>query len=210
MSEYRDFKICTICRSIKNYQQYSGDFEVTMLLNTLYLAVMHPLEKRINYNLKSRKMREWLDKEKIVDYCENEYKTDDVIQKIRNGLAHFNIRVKGFEGQISEIVVYARNQGIMGICKECKKCKKSETCRKVDECAKCEKGYLKAKYVTKPFDDYSDVICKFTFSVDQLEKLCNYIVSKMPPLEHSQNCKGCPYLPKEILSTNAEERKGMR
>lgn len=46
MAEYKSFNRCVVCRSKKNLEEYHGNFEVTMLLNTLYMAVMYPMEKR--------------------------------------------------------------------------------------------------------------------------------------------------------------------
>ena len=51
MSEYKDFSRCVICRSKQNLHNSTGGYEVTMLLNTLYLAVMHPIERRSRINI---------------------------------------------------------------------------------------------------------------------------------------------------------------
>ena len=48
MSMYEDFNRCIVCRSAKNLEDYHGKFEVTMLLNTLYITVMQSIENRRN------------------------------------------------------------------------------------------------------------------------------------------------------------------
>ena len=56
MSMYRDFRKCTVCRSNQLRSKYKGDLGVTMLLNSMYLAVMQQLEKIEGSGLTSKQV----------------------------------------------------------------------------------------------------------------------------------------------------------
>lgn len=64
MSEYKDFEHCIICRSYQNLKDYRGKYEVTMLLNTLYMTVMKSIENRGFLDVKTRPLADWLKKMK--------------------------------------------------------------------------------------------------------------------------------------------------
>lgn len=109
MSEYKDFEHCIICRSYQNLKDYRGKYEVTMLLNTLYMTVMKSIENRGFLDVKTRPLADWLKKNEIVNKQGNDYNCDDIIRYLRNGLAHFNLQVNGNEGQIENVRITAKN-----------------------------------------------------------------------------------------------------
>ena len=91
--EYKDFSKCVVCRSGQNLKDYRGEYEVTMLLNTLYLVVMYPIEKRNTLGIAAKTVVPNLEDYAQIDRCGNVFNKDDILRYLRNALAHFNIKV---------------------------------------------------------------------------------------------------------------------
>lgn len=175
MSEYRDFSRCIICRSRKNLEDYSGDFEVTMLLNTLYIAVMYPFEKRSDLHLKSKKIIPKLENIWHVKCFDNSFSTDDKIRYFRNALAHYSMEVA--KEPCGEKIETIRLWGINAQ----KKSRRKEQCDNPRSISK--------KYNT---GDNGHII-EYTFSVDELRKftdeVLNYMLDDVLPDDICKNCK---------------------
>lgn len=191
MSRYMDFDRCVVCRSKTNLKLYSktdGPFEVTMLLNSLYLTVMHYIEKRTRIITEEKErlsvdagLAKWLDENSIVDSGDNTFKFAQILRNLRNGLAHFNMKVFESEGHIIKIAIWSY-----------------DCCRE----SKCEGEEKEGAY--KKFCKYEgdakikNAICIFTFSVMQLntfaEMVMDTVLSEMP----DACCKDCQYHSKEI------------
>lgn len=175
MAEYKNFNRCVICRSKKNLEEYHGNFEVTMLLNTLYMAIMHPMEKRNVLHVKSKKIAQYLEGHNIVDKCENDYAPDDITRCLRNGMAHFNIEVDSSgipNEQISDIKIWAKNLG------------SKVQCTTPCESPKC----LPHKYLEK-----DGAICIFNFTVESLRSFTNFMINMVLETLEDSMCANCPY-----------------
>lgn len=109
--EYTDFSKCVVCRSGQNLKDYDGKFEVTMLLNTLYLVVMYPIEKRNTLGIGAKKIVPALEGYAKIDRCGNVFNKDDILRYLRNALAHFNIKVSSdsYHKKIECIQLWAIN-----------------------------------------------------------------------------------------------------
>lgn len=172
MSNYKDFNHCIICRSDQNFKDYKGKYEVTMLLNTLYMTVMQPVEKRRDLHVKSAPLATWLKENKIVDVHDNDYTSDDIVRYLRNGLAHFNIQVNEDGTEISTVRITANNLRKGPICKQ--PCKNP----------KCQ---------PKQFKDYKGSICTFDFSVVQLKEFAQKVINSSLENYPKMECVSCPY-----------------
>ena len=184
MSEYRNFNRCIICRAKQNLDDYSGEFEVTMLLNTLYLTVLHPIEKRANIGIKPKALSEWLHENAIVNSLENDFNHDDIVRMLRNGLAHLNIEINSAareEKNISSVLISAK-----GIRPETAKPHCAYPC---DEQKCISKGLIL---------DENNNICIFTFSVNQLNTFTKFVIDAVLSTMPDDICVGCPYLHKEV------------
>lgn len=182
MSQYYDFSRCVICRSKQNLQNYHGDFEITMLLDTLYLTIMYPFEKRGDLHVKSKKLAKYLQDNKLVDSCGNEFYPDDFVRYFRNALAHFNFKVNPdpYRKKIEGIKLWGVNAPNKAICKS--------PC----DCQKC---------VPKQYKENSDgAICVFNFTEDQLRSFVNFVIDLALEALGDDICKKCKY------RTNLKER----
>jgi hypothetical protein len=167
-----------VCRSKQNYESYKGKFEVTMLLNTLYLAVMLPIEKRSDLHIKSRPMLDWLDENNIFNKHGNEFNCDDIVRYLRNGLAHFNIKVNNDEEKnISEIVIFAKNQDDAP----------PKSCTELCDDPKCKPKQFNA--------DQDGSICTFSFTVKQLKdftfSVIDSVLKDLSSDTRGQMCNSC-------------------
>lgn len=188
MSEYKDFGRCVICRSLQNLCEYKGEFEVTMLLDTLYMTLLHCLEKRDSLHVKAREIRNFIDNNHIIkkNNAATSFNTDDYARYLRNGLAHLNVSTKSTRGKISSIKIEAKAQKAVPACDspcEQQKCIKSKTLLP------------------------DTPICEFTFSVKQLEEFTE-MVSRMALDEFSKRdecgksiCDNCKHSPKKSAMT---------
>ncbi len=183
MSKYLDFRMCVACRSYANLKSYQGNFEVTMLLNTLYMTVMQSIEKRDLLHIKSKTIESWLNDEAVrMEKYENKITSDEMVQFLRNGLAHFNILVdpEGADDDpekdsIARICIYALDQ----VPKKCKDCER----------------LVKRKWTHRKLKDNENVICSFEFTVEQLRRFVD-LVYKLQSESFSdikKMCAKCPY-----------------
>lgn len=190
MSKYLDFRMCVACRSYANLKSYQGNFEVTMLLNTLYMTVIQPIEKRDILHIKSKTIESWLYDEAVrIEKYENIITSDEMVQFLRNGLAHFNILVdpEGADNDpekdsISRICIYALDR----LPKKCKDCER----------------LVKRKWNHGKLKGNENVICSFEFTVEQLRRFVD-LVYKLQSKSFSirtdidkdikKMCAKCPY-----------------
>lgn len=190
MSKYLDFRMCVACRSYANLKSYQGNFEVTMLLNTLYMTVIQPIEKRDILHIKSKTIESWLNDEAVrIEKYENIITSDEMVQFLRNGLAHFNILVdpEGADNDpekdsISRICIYALDR----VPKKCKDCER----------------LVKRNWNHGKLKGNENVICSFEFTVEQLRRFVD-LVYKLQSKSFSirtdidedikKMCAKCPY-----------------
>lgn len=174
MSTYYDFSQCAICRSRENLKKYSGEFEVTMLLNTLYMSLMFVLEKRRMLNLKTAKVISFLKENGIADVHNNNFTNDDIARYLRNALAHFNIDVAPdpYNKRIEQIKLWGQNEPNKPRCKE--------------PCA--QPRCLPQQYIANAEGE----ICSFTFSVEQLRKFVD-LVTDAVSIDNCAFCSMCQH-----------------
>lgn len=170
MAEYYDFRLCTVCRSAYICKSYTGPYDVTMWLNTMYLAVMQNLEKTAGSGLKSTRLERMLSDMKKAGECsikrfDDSCDADSLKRYLRNGLAHFNILALTENGDISEIVIYA-----LGTNKD-----------------EQEYGTL--------FDGANtikNVICSFKFTIAGIKRVAEYVISNVLQAKTIPQCESCP------------------
>lgn len=174
MSEYKRFERCIICRTRMNLQNYKGDFEVTMLLNSLYLAVMYPIENRQRLHLvKAKIIAQYLRDHNIVCCHNNIFDSDDIVRYLRNSLAHYNVAVEKENEKISKVVLWGINQPDKTICKI--------TCEE----PKCRPKQYKA--------DTNGAICSFRFTVKELETFTLFVIDHVLGCISNDVCVECKY-----------------
>lgn len=174
LSEYRDFKRCIICRSCINLSHYCGEFEETLLINTLYMAVMFPIEKRSEYHIPmAKEVAKYLEGNGNVDLHGNQFSSDDIIRWLRNALAHYNIRVEYARNKISSIRLWAINRESKTICKQ-PPCKEP----------KCIPPQYK--------EDHGE-ICTFTFTMAELREFTYFVVGRALNRLPDDICLNCNY-----------------
>ena len=188
MSAYVNFNYCVICRSAKNLKEYKGDYEVTMLLNTLYMAVMQPIENRKGIHAKSKEIERCIRRYAFVNDFGNNFDSDTVVRYFRNGLAHFNIKVLPDDlkkEKISQVIIWAENRAEKPLCK--KPCVTPQ-CVPVQHEA-----------------DANGAICRFEFSCSELHALVNDVVTYILSTMQHETCEGygC-HLYKEFTHVNPD------
>ena len=181
MSSYRDFKKCAICRTkynLKQYEKSKQPFEFTMLLNSMYMAVMYPLENRSELHLKSTWVAQYLKDNGLVNLHGNNFNSDDILRYLRNGLAHYNIEVIDDSGEISRVKIIAKN---------------------LPDKAKCDPPCENPKCIPVQYNQVNDAICTFEFTVEQLRVFTNFVIDLMLPSEVTL-CADCKY--KQLTNEN--------
>ncbi len=175
MSSYKDFSRCVICRSKQNLCAYQGEFEITFLLNTLYLVVMYPLEHRKNLHVKPKQIVDKLEALNTVNKCGNELNPDDIVRYLRNGLAHFNLKVDNGnckDGNIQQIEIWAKN---------------------LPDKPKCKTPCEDPKCLPPQYNELNGAICKFIFSVSTLKQFTEYMIELLLNTLDGSACKDCKY-----------------
>ena len=174
MSEYRSFEHCIICRSRDNLSNYRGNFEETMLINTLYMAVMFPIEIRQQKGTaKAKKIAQYLKDRNLVDVHGNDFDSDAIVRCLRNALAHFNVDVEPYNGSISSIKLWAINRPGKTVCKPENAC----------EDPQCIPRQYKA--------NENGEICTFYFSMSELREFTYFVVDHALRLLDDSICEGC-------------------
>lgn len=162
MSEYYDFRKCTVCRSNRIREEYRGDYGVTMLLNTMYLAVTQQLEKPEGSGIGAEKIVAKLNELQCdVKKYNNDFPDDRIMKYLRNGLAHFNFIVESDSyNNIGHIIIYAikhdQEKGEVGTL-----------------------PYQVFDSVGLKCNQIENVICSFDFTVESLEKFTDYVIDEV-------------------------------
>lgn len=175
MSEYRNFERCVICRSYKNIKDYHGDFEETMLINTLYMTVMFPIEFRQKGMIKAKQIVEYLNNKGVIETYGNAFNSDDIVRCLRNALAHFNVMVESYNGKVTYIRLWAKNQPKKTICKSDNAC----------DTPKC----IPRQYL----EDENGEICTFVFTLRMLREFTFYVIEHTLTLLPREVCSDCEY-----------------
>lgn len=112
MSEYLDFPIDFLIRSKKNLECYSGTYDVTNLINCCFGLIIIPKQLLIKsltaYEFTDDDITYGFSKQNIKLNDENNYKLDNVLRHIRNGLSHGCIEQKSVEKEITGIRIFDR------------------------------------------------------------------------------------------------------
>lgn len=173
MSEYKNFNRCTVCRSAQNLKNYQGEFEVTMLLNTLYLTVISPIEARtLNH---TTPIYDWLTENISVNKCNNDFNAFQIVRFLRNGLAHMNIHIASENNKIEKIKICAVNEQF------------KPKCEKLCENREC----LPKQY--KISEDKYEAICIFTFTIDKLREFTGFMIEQVLNTLPKEVCYECKY-----------------
>jgi len=122
--------------------------------------------------VKSSHFTKWLEENGIVDKHGNDYNLDDVVRYLRNGLAHFNIKVNGDEGKIENVRITAKNLKERPICKQ-----------------PCDNP----RCVPRQFTKNNGSICTFSFSVDQLVRFMKLVINDSLMDHEIMRCEDCPH-----------------
>lgn len=115
MSEYSNFPKDFLIRTRENLDKYSGDFEVTNLINNCLGLIIIPKQFFEN-NLPDYVFNDSVDKygiskTNIKHEKNNNYMLNNVIRHIRNGLAHGRIEQKSSSGEICGVRIFDCDQG---------------------------------------------------------------------------------------------------
>ncbi len=112
MSEYADFPKDFLIRTKNNLQSYSGTYEVTNLINSCLGLIIIPKQLLIRnltaYEFSDNDKTYGFSKENIKYEEENNFKLDNVLRHIRNGLSHGCIEQKSVEKEIAGIRIFDR------------------------------------------------------------------------------------------------------
>lgn len=166
MSGYKDFNRCVVCRSKYNLENYDGAFETTMLLNSLYLTVMHCIEKRDMLKTDEEFIVHWLKdrKHEVLNQCGNTFRNPKILSNLRNGLAHFNIKAFEHGGKIERIKVWV-----------------------------CRWSKRDNKFKEFTDDEVEKAICIFDFSEGQLRDFTYELIDHFLKNAPDQVCENCKY-----------------
>ena len=174
MSEYRNFERCVLCRTKINLRNYVGQFEETMLINSLYIALMYPIEKRRDFHLKSKKVVNYLDDIKAIDRQGNSFTSDDIVRYLRNSLAHYTVAVESDNKVISKVKLWGINQPSK---------------------ASCDSPCENQRCLPKQYESNSNgEICTFIFSIKDLREFTYFILSEALSAIPSTKCAGCAHI----------------
>lgn len=179
--DYKDFSRCVICRSKYNLEKYEGEFEVTMLLNSLYLTVMYSLENRKKVHLKSRKLEPEL--RPNTKTFGNDFEADEIAKCLRNALAHFNIALEKDGDEIAKVILWAENSDL--VCKNCGQ--RYSKLYNTKEKFEAENGQSSDRERTET----KKAICMFEFSLEQLRSITNKIIDSVLKNVPEKNCENC-------------------
>lgn len=112
MSEYADFPKDFLIRTKNNLQNYSGTYEVTNLINNCLGLIIIPKQLLIKnltaYEFSNNDKTYGFSKQNIKYEHESNFKLDNVLRHIRNGLSHGCIEQKSVEEQIAGIRIFDR------------------------------------------------------------------------------------------------------
>lgn len=176
MSGYRSFERCIICRTRSNLNHYRGSFEETMLINSLYIAVMFPLETRQKNGLaKAKKIAKYLKDHNLVDVHNNIFNADDIIRCLRKALAHYNVKIENESHMISSIKLWSINRPNKPICKT--------------ECIWIPPRCLPTQYNANADGE----ICTFVFSMPELRSFTYYVIDQALSIASKSICSDCEY-----------------
>ena len=176
MSEYRSFERCVVCRSRNNLKIYDGDFEETLLLNTLYMTIMFPIEMRQSKGtVKAKKIVSYLEDYGLVNTNGNEFDPDTILRCLRNALAHFNVEVESFDKKVSSIKLWAINRPNKTVCKPEHACNNPQCIPK--------------QYATNKNGE----ICTFVFTMSELREFTHFVIDHVLDRLPSNICKSCPH-----------------
>lgn len=110
MSEYSDFPRDFITRTLTNMSSYTGQYEVTDLINNCLGLIIIP-KQHLSENLPEFTFTEedtsyGITKTNITLNANENYSLRNVVRHIRNGLAHGRIEQRNFNGEIEGVRIY--------------------------------------------------------------------------------------------------------
>jgi len=114
--DYSDISLDFIERTLKILNDYSGDYEVTLLINCCLGLLVLPKEKHFDSlpeTMLETKTEIWgLSQNNVTVDCDRcGYSLKDVIRRIRNGICHFKVStISDGSGRISKVEVKDRGR----------------------------------------------------------------------------------------------------
>lgn len=157
-------------------KKYTGEFEETMLINTLYMAVMFPIEMRQSKRTaKAKEIVKHLEKYGVVDVHDNNFDPDAIVRCLRNALAHFNVEVESYNGIVSSIKLWAINRPKKTVCK-------------IENACKDPRCIPKQYNATE-----NGEICTFCFSMSELREFTYFVIDHALSLLADDICEDCKY-----------------
>ena len=110
MSEYSNFPKDFLIRTKENLNKYSGNFEVTNLINNCLGLIIIPKQLLIDilpdYEFNELDNKYGISKANIKNERNSDFKLKNVIIHIRNGLAHGRIEQKSSNGEINGVRIF--------------------------------------------------------------------------------------------------------
>lgn len=113
MSRYSDFPIDFLKRTQINLNNYTGDYEVTNLINNCLGLIVIPKELIINrladYTFSDEDKKFGITKLNIKHETKENYELKNVLRHIRNGLAHGRIEQESTDNTITGLRIFDCN-----------------------------------------------------------------------------------------------------
>jgi HEPN pEK499 p136 len=113
MSEWQDFPIDFLRRTMKNVESYQGKYETTNLINNcLGLIVIpnnHLIDTLPDYTFDTDDNRFGITKGNIQYESKQNYKLDNIVRHVRNGLSHGLIEQRSDNGEIVGLKIFDRH-----------------------------------------------------------------------------------------------------
>lgn len=105
MSEYKDFEVDFVKRTLKIINEYNGNYEITMLVNCSVGLIILPKESDILNNNKYLNVNR-----DLTDIRKGKCKdNEDFVRHLRNAIAHCHIQQKSCRGSITNLIFTDRN-----------------------------------------------------------------------------------------------------
>ncbi len=113
--EYKDINTDIVERTLSIIDDFSGEFEVTLLLNCCVGLLVVPKEKhwgKVPKTVLTESNVLWgLDKSEITFGKKKNYSLNNIVRRMRNSVCHFNIEtVADSQGNINKVVFRDKNR----------------------------------------------------------------------------------------------------
>ncbi|MBI4548731.1 MAG: hypothetical protein HY707_12165 [Ignavibacteriae bacterium] len=110
MSEFKDFPKDFLRRSIDNVRSYTGEFEVTNIINNCLGLIIIPKEHLIDglpeYFFDGHDTSYTIRRSNIKFESSSDYSLKNIVRHMRNGLAHGRIEQRTADGKIAGLRIF--------------------------------------------------------------------------------------------------------